>query len=253
MRINRKSIAVAVLLIVGSTSFGARMFITLPTGSIRGAFVEYNDPNTIDITAGYGECNGSYWEVLTTTQHDMTGLTAGEDFHYIYVDDANSVYPDPVFIDRVTEPIWTDSKLGWYNGNDRCIGVVWSPDSTIAEFTDTPDLEYVVNVGTGIKEVLYWQNPTGSWQTIDTSAYIPVNAIAVYAYAWNQDFDGRVAVDVCPYENESVTIHNDSWGYANCVGWLGLKRNASRYLKWYGYNDDENHFSMDIRGFKIER
>ena len=223
-------------------------------GTIHMAYVDYYDSNTITITAGYGECNQHTWEIQTPIQHDMTGLASTEDFHYIYIDDFDSNYPDVVIRDSTVEPEWSDSKLGWYDVNDRCIGTIWCSGAyTIPIFTNN-SLNKYGNYSDYIKQVLTNGNPNGTFQEVDASAYIPVNAIAVWVRALNKDTDGTVQVRITPYENCTMNLtQNSNSGEATAAGWLELPRRASGKLYWFGDDNDDNLFSVRICGFQIER
>jgi hypothetical protein len=240
------------VLSINMIAFGGTYF-GLPKGTIYLAYVDYNDPNTIDVTAGYGECNGNYWEITTTTSHDLTSLASDEDFHYVYIDDANSCYPTPTLYDSTTEPSWSNSKLGWYNSNDRCIGVVWSPSSstTILEFTTNSDLKYVY-AANGPQPVTN-ANPTGSAIFAEATAYTPVNTIAVKIQAWNNS-TGYCNVNVYADSNLSNVLRGNGYGgFTYAIGWITFKRGDSRDLYWLGEDNDNNLFNVRIDGYKIER
>ncbi|KKK65081.1 hypothetical protein LCGC14_2977750, partial [marine sediment metagenome] len=89
---NNMVLCVLVLAVIGLISIAFAADVKVKKGVITGvnngqiyqAYVEYKDSDTISVTAGYGECNGSYWKITSKTDHDMTSLAAGEDFHYIY-------------------------------------------------------------------------------------------------------------------------------------------------------------------------
>ena len=235
-----------------STAFGAT-YVGLPKGVIHQAYVDYNDSDTINIAAGYGECNGHYWEITSTLSHDMNSLASGEDYHYIYIDDVNSLYPTPTFYDSTVEPAWSDLQLGWYNGNDRCIGVVWSPagSATIMKFHTNSDLKYITDGE--IKRVVDNGNPTGSGIIVEATAYTPVNAIAAYVEAWNSDTD-YCYVAAYSADNPWSYLRATSYsGTAYAVGWLQFKRGDSRDLMWNGEDNDDDYFKLRIEGFQIER
>jgi hypothetical protein len=248
---------VLVVALIATQNCIAGMYITVPKGAIYQAYVDYNDVNTVTITAGYGECSGNYWEITSSMDHDMLSLATGEDFHYIYIDDANSVYPDPCIIDSTTEPSWSDSKLGFYNGDDRCIGVIWSPDgsATITQFGSTHNLKYMPSViGTNIKVVLTNGNPDSTFQFLEATAYTPVNAVAVAVIASNYSSGGNLCVvEVASNDYGNSRIIEDATSYASVCGWIDLPRGCSRDLQWYGEDNDNNSFTVGIRGFQIER
>jgi hypothetical protein len=244
------------LVMLGTFAFGetAYMYINMPAGTIHGAFVDYNDANSVDIAAGYGECNGHYWELTSTTRHDMISLDVN-DFSYIYIDDSASSYPAPTIIDSTTEPSWSDSKFGYYNGDDRCIGVVWSQyDSTIKHFVGIPDLKIINCDATPIRTVLTNGNPTGAGEFLETTAYIPKNAIAVRIHAWNKDTGGDCLVKVYAYGSGGSHLQASGYnGTATVVGWIELGRNSSRDLGWYGPDDDDNGYTIEVESYQIER
>lgn len=68
-----------------------------------------------------------YWSEELTL--NFTGL-GNSDWYYIYLDDSAIVAADTneltadEIIYSTTEPAWSDEKLGWYNGSDRCIFAV---------------------------------------------------------------------------------------------------------------------------------
>jgi len=235
---------------------GAGMYITVPRGTIHQAYVEYVDGDTIAVTAGYGECNGNYWEVLTRTTYDMNSLASGADFHYIYIDDSESVYPDPVLIDTTTEPSWDESRLGWYAGNDRCIGVVYSPDSStyMIEFQNNSENEYVYFFSPTVY-ILNGGSATGSWETLEATAYTPVNATAIRVEAHGGDISPNdfCEIRVAPYENQGAFIRDCGYYAARVNDWVSLQRGWSRDLQWWGYADDDASVFIATKGYRIER
>lgn len=241
-----------VLVSMSCTAWGGTYF-GLPKGMIHQAYVDYNDSNTIEVTAGYGECNGNYWEITSSTLYDLTSLASGEDYHYIYIDDNNSCYPTPTFYDTTTEPSWSDSKLGWYSGNNRCIGVVWSPSAsvTIKEFLGNEHNEYWTS--DYVKALADNINPTGLWvdTTLDCSDYVPVNTTHVRVCTYGYDGDSRCAAGVKNKEGQAM-VYVESYGaYAYAWAWLGL--GASRDIKIMGHDDDDNQLTCRVYGWKISR
>jgi len=244
---------IATVCFIAAQGVFAGTYVGVMKGTICQAYVDYNDANTITVTAGYGECNGHYWEVTEPILHGMTSLTTSEDFHYIYIDDANSDYPYPTIIDSTAEPAWSNSNLGWYNGNNRCIGVVWSPQGSATIFSFNTNSSLMV-ISSGMKIVLQNGNPTGGWDFLETTAYIPLNAIAVSVSASNADWNGTVVARVAVYNRSETQILDDSYnGYASVTGWLQLVRNSPRDLIYMGENDDDNTFYVEITGYQIER
>ncbi len=230
-------------------------YIGVPKGMIHNAYATYFDSDTIIVKTGYGECNGNYFEITEEIYHDMANLASGEGFHYIYVNDNTSDYPiDPNIIDSTTEPSWSDSKQGFYNGNDRCIGVVWSPSGslTIIEFVANSELKFMCDEW--IKYVLVTGSPNGAYQSLTTSSYIPVNAVEVYVQIGGSDFGDGVRVEVRVADTTYPRISGYSYnGNVLAADWLPLKRGSSRNLEWYGRDNDDNNVNIFIEGFQIER
>lgn len=223
---------------------------------IFGAWVKYNTSSSIYVTAGSGRCNDNFWEVTSETSVNLSSvLPAGEDFLYVYIDDSASSYPTPTFIGSTTEPAWSDSKAGWYNGNDRCIGSLWCDSyGNIVEFQNNESQEYITFSPDMIKELVTNGNPNGAWQTVESTAYIPVNAKSVYLWANNSDLNGEVFLQVAPYENtHNRILARGYYCQVNTLGWMPLQRGWSRDLKWYGKDDDDNYYLLRVYGYCIER
>ena len=95
------------------------------------------DDDTITVGSGVYEVNGTITKItstITTTAHGE----AGTDFVYLYIDyseiPSDNVLLQATLIWSTTEPSWSDSLLGWYNGNDRCIFAVSVVSGAILEF-----------------------------------------------------------------------------------------------------------------------
>ena len=110
----------------------------LPKGYLQRAKFTFNSTESINISAGVYEVNGRLVEWDTTIEYSPTSLGA-TDWSYIYIDDSAVTTGTDLtateFIDSTTEPVWSDSKHGWYNGNDRVIFAVRTDGSSnILEF-----------------------------------------------------------------------------------------------------------------------
>ncbi len=223
---------------------------------IFGAFPKYKDSDEVTVVTGYGFCNKNFFEITSETDHIISSLDTAEDFHYIYIDDSESVYPTPVIIDSISEPVWGDSKQGWYNQEDRCIGAVWSPadSETVAEFKVNHDLKYLYL--NHVKKVVDNGYPTGDWITIpNASDYTPVNSIAVRIKAHGYDStSGAVAsAGVRLFDNPEHALETSSLGSADVNGWLDFDLTDSRDMEWDGQNNDDNTFDLYISGYKLQR
>jgi len=110
-------------------------------GNANGFITRYDTTTRVTIDSGNYEGNGKDYILNADTTHTLVGLLSGFDFHYIYIDDSASVLPAPTFIDvsrTIAVPTFDPVRKGWYNGDDRLVGVVNSPiGSAIIEYFDT--------------------------------------------------------------------------------------------------------------------
>jgi len=109
----------------GEASLLAKIDTLAPTlGHFRRSQFTYVDGDTITVGGGSYDVNGTLAiieEALTTTAHGGTGA----DWMYLYID-YSSLPTDNVLIQSdliwsTTAPTWSHTKIGWYNGSDRCI------------------------------------------------------------------------------------------------------------------------------------
>ncbi len=118
-------------------------------GSVSGEFpaaaFSYVDADTITAGTGgyflYGT-GAVYWTSPLTI--DFAGLAA-DTWYYIYLDDSAISGPGEITSAEITyssaAPLWDDSKLNWYNGNDKAIFAVYTDGSgNIREFAQGGDL-----------------------------------------------------------------------------------------------------------------
>ena len=92
-----------------------------------------------------------------------------EVWQYLYIDDSaiiSSTLTDAQLVNRLEAPDWTPSKLGWYRGNDRCIGAFYvNLSGEIDRFSQTAEKitwDSRVEIATSF---------TSSWT--DTTALVP--------------------------------------------------------------------------------
>jgi hypothetical protein len=236
-------------------------------GDIYGFDIEYSTTTAVNITLGACEANGVFYSKSSATSHSMTSLAAGFDIHYIYIDHSASTSPTPVFIDSITEPSYSTTKRGWYNGDDRCIGGIISRagTATVDYFSVALQSGHVVRVHYGRASTLGLaanMNPTSAWQTPnqnESSVTIPVMATAVKLWLSNTDSGGVVLLVATSSEMAAVNTavpDGDIYSVAGTEltlneGWVNL--GASRNIKIGGANDDDNVLSAWVTGFEIQR
>ncbi len=244
----KKTILGLFILIILGTMLG----FTYNPNVIWGTYVTYKSSTQITVTTGSGRCNGTEWSITSEIDVTLSSFT-GEDFIYIYIDDSASSYPTPTIIGATTEPSWSDTLHGFYNGDDRCIGAVWMDSANnVVEFQNNSNNEYITN--SAIKTVLQNGNPNGAYQTVECTAYTPINSTAIFVNSYNKDTSDACYVSVAPYESNFAPLCNEGYNtWVYCRGWIPLQRGWSRDLKWLGYDNDDNSYLIQIRGYRIER
>lgn len=113
-------------------------------GYVQRAKFRWKDADEIYIGPGCYHHSGStrdrlvWWTSELTFQLGSGGSNAASDdvddgaitWHYIFIDDSavNTLASNELtavqFLNDTTAPTWSDTKRGWYTGNDRCIGAV---------------------------------------------------------------------------------------------------------------------------------
>jgi hypothetical protein len=124
----------------------------MPVGYFSRPLFVYEDTNTITIKTGMYHHEGTskqlvYWTSDIEFDFGSAGSNAdsdnlsASDWFYLYIDDSavvtagTRVLTASEFVAVTTEPSWSDTKLGWYNGNDRCIAAFYSDSgSELLEF-----------------------------------------------------------------------------------------------------------------------
>ncbi len=159
----------------------------------------FKDTDAIYIYPGcYAHQGGSnqfvYWDSVLTYQ--FTGLGAN-DWYYLYIDDSaiiaagTNLLTASEFIHSTTEPAWSDTKRGWYNGTDRCIFAVLTDGSShILAFAHDGDLvqyAYVEDLA----------NTTDVDIATDVTITIPKFTNKALAAFWGKDAGGGGTLFIC--------------------------------------------------------
>jgi hypothetical protein len=235
-------------------------------GDIDGLLVGYNTTTSVSITRGYCEANGKYYDLTADTTHSLTGLSAvGFNRYYIYIDD-DSTPPTPTFINSTTAPSRNDSKMGWYNGNDRCIGAVSGRNgsATILNFVSIGRGKNVINefgIGDAVLALPIMAsnfNPTGSFvsPTNDGSDITPVMTIAIKVEISNTDSGARVSVGVnssafTPSGNFRGQLNYIGYDEVMSVGWVAL--DSTRNILISGIDTNDNNLDVTCVGYEYTR
>lgn len=235
---------------------GDRAFsLTDIPGFADGFVPEYSTTTAVIIKAGSVEANGKSYAFASDTAHTMTSLASGFDFHYIYVDDSASTAPTAVIIDSTTEPAWSDANRGWYNGDDRCIGVVPS-------LVGAAEVTFFEAAGSGkritsqfmigqLPQMATDMDPSFSWQTPDDndgSVITPVNAEEMQLGIFSSD-TGALALSYAitvEAAAEGLAVQSApwvNWAWDSALAIKSLVLGASRNIYITGADDDDNALS----------
>jgi len=242
-----------------------------PRGTIKGSYIVWSNTSGVDIKTGYGECNGKYWEITSDLDFNFPAMDHDDGpCFYLYIDDSAATYPvlnNTSFTSSNTAPSWSSSKMGWYNGDDRCVATVYVNDSDdIAEFKVRNENEYFFEEFRHIG-LIYDASPSGSWDETstltngnDADDETPVNCSALYIfmYGGHDGTDGMAWARAVANTNSRVGAYGD--GYCQTgesypmgdVGWIETGT-ADRSIEVFGESDDENKLLCQILGYKIER
>jgi hypothetical protein len=135
---------------IGNLPDPSSALVTAMKGYFKRSKFTYKDANEIYIGAGSYHHDGTTEQVVYwTSQLTKTVSATGADWDYLYIDDSaivsagTNLLTASELIFSTTEPAWSESKGGWYNGADRCIGAFYCTGSaTLAEFFHQGD--YIV-------------------------------------------------------------------------------------------------------------
>lgn len=224
-------------------------------GYIRGAYPDYNSSTSVKITPGTVEVNGKIAIITSDITHSLTSLLSGADMHYIYIDDSQTTYPYGVdIIDSRTEPSYNQSKKGYYNGNDRCIGVVYSPSGTSTIFDFRTNSELTTQFSSWV--VLDTNNyANGGWYTLTTSSDpdIPVMASKIFLEVRAQHSSNFFYKEIRTTAGTSLGVCA-GWSWKECSLSVHLPR-GDRGTQYRNENGDlaGSASYTHLKGWTIER
>ena len=223
----------------------------LVPGLITGAYIRYHNATQIKVTAGTIDVNGKIGVLDSDIIHTMTSLHGSFDFHYIYIDDSLSSYPNGLVIyDSTAEPSFNGAKGGWYSGSDRCIGSIRSMYSAdIPEFRSTKttmmyqSTQLIDTTGTS----------DGNWRVygIPTSLNTPVNTVEIHLQV-DASHIGSFFYREFRTTNGSGTRVCAGWSWGRCSITIKNSRN-NRQVEYRGENGDDSGKATRIMGYTYER
>jgi hypothetical protein len=250
---------------MGPSGGGGAFDISSISGYKDGFVIKYNSATDVAVTAGNVEANGKAYTLSADTTKSITGLAAPFAKIYIYIDDDASSPPIATLINSTTVPVWSPTKRGWYNGDDRCISAIWSQDgSAVIEYFDTEvisnrNIAYTYSASTGIA-LAAAMNPTSAWQTPNinqASVAMPVNAVAIRLLMQGSRLGGIAEVNAASSEYAAAHASFLSNGNLHTRGEeireaTTIPLGASRNIQIGGLNADDNALYAFCPGYVIE-
>jgi len=232
-------------------------------GFADGFVVKYDTTTRVIITSGSFESDGIIYTLVGDTTHTLTSLASGDDFHYLLLNKATSTPSVPLFLDTTTEPVFDPVRRGWYVGDNRVVGVIFSPDAsaTILYFDAFGETGNFIKNSIGIVQVIaVGMNPDGTFQTpnvAESSVFVPVNGVEALIAVSNTDANSSVFISIA--NNEAVAVVGGAGNQFTtaAVGitvmqyWIAL--GASRNVKLSGSDSDENNLSAQVKGYGYTR
>ena len=108
--------------------------LTRRKGELQRPKFSYASASSITISPGIYDLDEKGKNVSWDSTLTVTGLSGTNQWVYIYLDysaiSGTTVTASEV-IKSTTAPTWSDSKHGWYNGDDRCIFAVWMDNNGV--------------------------------------------------------------------------------------------------------------------------
>jgi hypothetical protein len=235
-------------------------------GDIRGFVVSRTDSDTISISAGYCEANGVYYESSSAISKDFTP-EAGGDIYYVYIDHGVTA-PVPTIIVSTTEPVYSISKLGLYNGNDRYIGEFYAVSSSIPVFIMLPanpeQAGAVVELAwTNVFNLANAQNSANAYtapNVADTDTYIGKGGVEALIEAHSTDTGSTADVSFVSKEVADIWAGTAAlFGDAKtggsqttyACGWMSL--GSSRQSRFATSGNDDNALGANLIRYRYRR
>jgi len=236
------------------------------SGMKNGFKLAYSTASAITISGGMWALNGATnRHVYTASQITFTLGSAGSNplstdltaaantIHYIYIDDTavisagSNLLTASAFINTTTAPAYSHIKIGWYSGNDRCIGAVLTDASfNILPFDVRGDNYYRYRDPNFTAEFALANAPV-AYASLNMSSTIPafstraqVRLLASNAAMWFY-FDTT---------SSAVTPEAHTAGVSNEVMSFDISTDTSQVVYWYA--DDAHNVAIDTAGYYMD-
>lgn len=237
-------------LILNLSAYGNSFNLPVPIGAIEKAYLRYKDADTVTISEGYGECSGFYWEIPIPVDLDITPPTS-QDFIYIFIDHSASNYPSVSIISSTTEPSYSASRLGWYNGEDRCIGAVYTESGTptIRSFNAHETKVFFP----GIQILTNGATSGGYLNTdIDTNTLTPVFAKSLYLTSQSWDANDHTVHRVRSFSYPHSHYTARAYHACEATNWL-TTGTSNRKVLYKADDNNDDRVDIWLLGYEFER
>ncbi len=237
-------------------------------GFINRAWVSSTGANEAVISEGEGMALGKYWRIETVITNTAASVPAGRDFVHYFIDDSDTTYPTNVAItNALTVPIWNKTRAGYYNGNDRYIGSLYT-DVSGAAFAFQSNEGGRTMLGTDVSQVHSSAVPNVTWTVpnlLDGSVVTPFSAVEALIHVKDDDNAGILTAAVTIKEIADVdviitldgegprfaTVINHSDIEGSVSGWSVL--GPSRDIRIYSTGSPTSGNLFQILGWGIRR
>jgi len=142
--------------------------LTRRKGELQRAKFEGLSNTSIKVYPGIYDLDTKGKNVSWDSALTVTGLSGTDQWVYIYLDYSaisGTTVTASEIIGSTTAPTWSDSKHGWYNGDDRCIFAVYFDGSAILNFYH--DGKDFVQYGEDLEELALTDATKNSWIDVD--------------------------------------------------------------------------------------
>jgi len=235
---------------------------TFNRGMKIGFKLGYSSSDTITIGGGiWAHAGTTNQHVKLTSQITFTLGPSGSnsassnlganEIHYIYIDDsavvalASSTLTENEFLNSTIAPTYNHAKVGFYNGNDRCIGAIRTDDSgNILQFSVFGDNFY--RYASPLAEFTTAAAPV-AYSSLDVSSSVPRFATRVRIRITNVTGGTSLFFDT---SSTSVTPEAYTMDSANKAYTFDVPTNNTQSIYWYA--SAANNVDIDVVGYYMD-